>query len=306
MHLHRFREKKKTDEELRNLKVDLSRVAEWEAEHKTITDQFRRFDLQQMAAALYELDQVRHLFYPENPYSLCQRHAPTLQTLTPEQLPFLPVDPDVNALVAEIESSYAKAQREFCATLAKGVTNSSLALMFTSKVHPDAVAWKRQEKDRLAQLHSRLPAVERAATVLRELKSFQRQYSSRLAHIRDRLNLASQKMGALNRHEERHGHVFAKAAAADKLTRSRASGLKRLVKRSSMCPYCGRPLGSDAHLDHIYPVARGGLSIVENLVWCCSTCNTAKADRGLMQFLEMRGIAGDAVISRLLQMGKHV
>ena len=90
------------------------------------------------------------------------------------------------------------------------------------------------------------------------------------------------------------------------MTRGRASSLKRLVDKTKDCPYCGSDLGLDAHLDHIYPVSKGGLSIVENLVWCCSACNTTKTDEGLMQFLKVRGFSVDLTLSKLHALGKHV
>jgi len=92
----------------------------------------------------------------------------------------------------------------------------------------------------------------------------------------------------------------------DNQTRGRAASIKCLVKKTKDCPYCGADLGADPHMDHIYPVSKGGLSIIENLVWCCSSCNSLKADKGLVQFLKVRGVHIEQVISRLHSLGKHV
>ncbi|MBS0151006.1 MAG: HNH endonuclease [Nitrospira sp.] len=118
--------------------------------------------------------------------------------------------------------------------------------------------------------------------------------------------LAKEKQAAIERFETKHGKAFAKAAAADGQTRMRATSLKRLVKKTPDCPYCGAVLGTDPHLDHIYPLAKGGLSIVINLVWCCSACNSLKADNGLVQFLMERGLPIEPVLSRLHSLGKHI
>lgn len=40
-----------------------------------------------------------------------------------------------------------------------------------------------------------------------------------------------------------------------------------------MCRYCGR---GAAVLDHVIPVARGGMTAMDNLVAACWTCNAAK------------------------------
>ena len=89
-------------------------------------------------------------------------------------------------------------------------------------------------------------------------------------------------------------------------TRQRASTVKVLVGKTKDCPYCGLSMGISPHLDHIYPVAKGGLSIIENLIWCCSTCNSIKSNKGLIQFLREKNIPIDETIQKLHLMGKHV
>jgi hypothetical protein len=302
------RTRMKTDEELRNLKVDLRRVPEWEAERESILNQFKRFDVRQLSAAYLKIQQIRGDLYPKLSY---QRESPEASRveLTQETLLYVGTglhQGEAAAICTSIRERHASAKCALNESLKMGVSESSLVSLFTSKVHPEEIAWKRRDCDRYAEMEASLPALERALALLTEFEAVRAKYSSRLAALRDRLSLAEKKRGAVQRFEEKHGGTFAKAAAADNLTRSRAAGLKRLVKRSEKCPYCEASLGADAHLDHIYPVSKGGLSIVENLVWCCSACNSAKADRGLLQFLQMRGVLVDAAISRLLRMGKHI
>lgn len=44
------------------------------------------------------------------------------------------------------------------------------------------------------------------------------------------------------------------------------------------CRYCGATAEDDRlHLDHIHPVARGGVDDLENLLTACQTCNLGKA-----------------------------
>ena len=58
-----------------------------------------------------------------------------------------------------------------------------------------------------------------------------------------------------------------------------------LARDGWQCRYCQRKLGrgprwyGKVHIDHVYPVSRGGETVLENLVTACWRCNTAKGDR---------------------------
>jgi 5-methylcytosine-specific restriction endonuclease McrA len=99
---------------------------------------------------------------------------------------------------------------------------------------------------------------------------------------------------------------MAKAAAADDKVRVEISSFKLKIKKSKDCPYCQEPLGTAPHLDHIYPVSKGGLNLIENLIYCCDVCNRAKSDKSLRQFCKERSLDYLAITDRLAEMGKHV
>lgn len=45
------------------------------------------------------------------------------------------------------------------------------------------------------------------------------------------------------------------------------------------CCYCGRKAPSVVlHVDHVVPVSKGGLNVIENLVTACADCNLGKSD----------------------------
>jgi len=48
------------------------------------------------------------------------------------------------------------------------------------------------------------------------------------------------------------------------------------LRDDGVCQYCGRRAES---LDHVVPRSRGGAHVWENVVACCTRCNTAKRDR---------------------------
>jgi hypothetical protein len=103
-----------------------------------------------------------------------------------------------------------------------------------------------------------------------------------------------------------HETAYAKAAATEDKTRDAAREISDIINKTRECPYCGMALGDKPHLDHIYPISKGGLSIRENLVWCCALCNLRKSDSGLIAFLHATGFDLATVFNRLKAMGKHV
>ncbi len=87
-------------------------------------------------------------------------------------------------------------------------------------------------------------------------------------------------------------------------TRELARRLRISFAPTDSCPYCGKAVGSDAHLDHIYPVSKGGLSVRSNLVFVCLGCNQKKSDMTLTSFVKARNLDREAIESRLHQLKK--
>lgn len=98
----------------------------------------------------------------------------------------------------------------------------------------------------------------------------------------------------------------AKAAAYEDRVRQDADAVKPTLARNHPCPYCGGPLGADAHADHIHPVSRGGLSTRENMVYACQPCNNKKHDLTIKQFAARHGRDRDVIEERLERLGKRV
>ena len=57
------------------------------------------------------------------------------------------------------------------------------------------------------------------------------------------------------------------------------------------CWYCGKPIAECGALtaDHIFPRAKGGLNISDNLIMVCRSCNSSKGKKGLLQWFYERG-----------------
>lgn len=87
--------------------------------------------------------------------------------------------------------------------------------------------------------------------------------------------------------------------------RELAAKLRLTFKPTDQCPYCGGALGSNPHLDHIYPVSKGGFSVSTNLVFVCLQCNLRKSDMTLAAFLNSYNLDRQVVEARLKQLGKE-
>ncbi len=56
----------------------------------------------------------------------------------------------------------------------------------------------------------------------------------------------------------------------------RSNRMQVLEAGGYQCAYCGAPAST---VDHVLPLARGGTSDVDNLVPCCSRCNSSRGGR---------------------------
>jgi len=317
----RYRSLVRSDEQKRNLKVDLRRIPEWEAEIKSFPTYFKHIDLAQIKSATLLINKMRQALniwclgdWPSKQQEAFEKWESSLcvndlihmsdYSWTPE---FLRLDYELGKDIVEIiRSGLKEAEKKLAEFRVKGITNSLLISLVTSKIDVKYVKAIESERDKYLGLLCEIPRIENARKLLLEVHSESVKYVSRERTIRGLLSQANEKKEAIERFEAKYGKAFAKAAAADNQTRGRAASLKRLVKKTIDCPYCGADLGLNPHLDHIYPVSKGGLSIVENLVWCCSVCNGLKTDKGLIQFLKVRGVHIEHVLSRLHSLGKHV
>lgn len=68
------------------------------------------------------------------------------------------------------------------------------------------------------------------------------------------------------------------------LTRESWARVKALLRKrdGETCQYCGRK-APDGEPDHVLPLAKGGTDSLDNLVWCCPSCNHSKGDRTMRE-----------------------
>lgn len=130
---------------------------------------------------------------------------------------------------------------------------------------------------------------------------------------KERITAANKRAAAKEiaeaRRIEKESRIVAMAAAHAGKTRQLAQTIRRSIEHQRallpICPYCGLSLSHDPEADHIYPVARGGLSTVENMVFVCSSCNGRKRDMTLREFVKLLCFDQSTIEERLERLGKR-
>jgi 5-methylcytosine-specific restriction endonuclease McrA len=117
------------------------------------------------------------------------------------------------------------------------------------------------------------------------------------------VKVAEEKLKVAKEKEKLH-ELHARVASNVKEKREQAKKFRRdlhkQLSKAAVCPYCGGLLSdSNAHLDHIYPISKGGLSTLKNLVFVCDRCNLDKSDSMLRKFLQQIGCNEQQVYDRL-------
>jgi hypothetical protein len=132
---------------------------------------------------------------------------------------------------------------------------------------------------------------------------------SREASLLGQIAVVEKEQEALRLKYGADERTVAAAAAHFDATRDHAyrikGGLLGQLDITKDCPYCGLPLGDSTHADHIYPVSRGGLSTIENMVLVCDQCNLSKGDRTLREFIRKNNLDAERIESTLERLGKR-
>jgi hypothetical protein len=86
----------------------------------------------------------------------------------------------------------------------------------------------------------------------------------------------------INQHNRR-----ARERSGGRLSPNLRDKLLRLQKGKCAC--CKKPLGSNYHMDHIFPLALGGLNVDDNIQLLRQRCNQQKSKKHPIDFMQERG-----------------
>ena len=68
-----------------------------------------------------------------------------------------------------------------------------------------------------------------------------------------------------------------------------ASQLVELVSKNDKCYWCGKEHNGKYHLDHYYPLSKGGKHTISNIVISCPSCNIGKKDKDPHEYALIHG-----------------
>jgi 5-methylcytosine-specific restriction endonuclease McrA len=305
-----------TEEEKRNLKIDLKKVGGWLREKEAIYVHFQKYsidDLKTGAKVLAELREIlRMVKWYDGTRELEQVNSFTSNLDTETLIFFKYLAPSFffderNLNITELVSIEVKNRTQFLREIEiKGIADSWFISLVSNKVERNIYENAKKDLEFYKSLIRKTWQVRAFLTIVDKIKQDSEQYNDYYSNLEKKLSLANQKKEAIEKFEKIYGNALAKAARSDQGSRERTNTVRALVRKTEKCPYCNNILGNNPHLDHIYPIAKGGLSIVENLVWCCSACNLSKSDKGLIQFLTKSNYPIQDVLTRLELMGKHI
>ncbi len=111
-----------------------------------------------------------------------------------------------------------------------------------------------------------------------------------VAENRERVRRHKAKWRAANRdainalRQKRRAQKSGSAGSLSKGIERRLFGLQR-----GLCPCCQMPLGDSYHLDHILPLALGGLNVDANVQLLRATCNLHKHAKHPVDYMQSKG-----------------
>lgn len=138
---------------------------------------------------------------------------------------------------------------------------------------------------------------------LNDINSEVRYLKFRIKDIDKKIFYIKKDIESAKRRKEKEERILGLAAQASKKTRQRAKSIKNSMSKSNACPYCDNLIERE-HIDHIYPVAKGGLSTTKNMVSVCAECNLKKRDLTLNEFIRKFDLNRERIESNLDSLDK--
>lgn len=162
-----------------------------------------------------------------------------------------------------------------------------------------------ENKSKIASLEKELSDLRHWQSELKQVGRYIQSCETSLASAYSWHTKLGEAIERKRRKKEALTELRARAAKSLKESRKLGTSVRRRLRKQPWCPYCGEALGSDPHVDHIYPVSKGGMSVAKNMVYVCSICNGMKKNLTLTAFIRKHGLDRDAIERRLDELGKE-
>src|SRR5258708_8362469 len=156
------------------------------------------------------------------------------------------------------------------------------------------------------RLRSAKPTTEEGEII--HLQALRFHTESEISRCQTELQTITERLSAVLEAEskiQKERRERARISALLNRARSGVEAIKVVLPRDHPCPYCGGPLGHSPHADHIHPVAKGGLSTMQNMVYICAQCNSRKSHMTLTAFAAKEGRDLTEILARLRALGKE-
>jgi hypothetical protein len=174
-----------SEEQKRNLKVDLRRIPEWEEELESIRNHFRRFDLKQVRSAGWLINRrckdlhlygIRSMYHREYERKIERwKYSLPIDDLCSFAQSFVGFGKEIKK---SIQSYLRHTENRLAGFREKGLTNSFWVSLFTSKGDAETLRREEQTKTEYLALSQEIPEVEKAVKLLEEVIAETCGYSS--------------------------------------------------------------------------------------------------------------------------------
>lgn len=200
---------------------------------------------------------------------------------------------ELNARFEIVESTLARLR------IARAPKRGLLGSLLGLKELPDAV------KAQIAALESELQQLRSDKWDLERVVASVETYTHPIERARLWLEKVQFHTDRVRSKRDAQIELRAAAAAVAKETRKVGATVKRKLARQPWCPYCGGSLGEGPHVDHVYPVSKGGRSVPRNMVYVCAKCNSMKSNLTLAGFIAKYDLDRDGIEARLGELRKE-
>lgn len=120
------------------------------------------------------------------------------------------------------------------------------------------------------------------------------------------LEISTEKQIKGYKKEQKKDEIKSKLAMNEKEKRRIIKTKKKTLENLGYCSYCEKVFDDNiiTHVDHIYPLSRGGLEVDTNLIIVCSDCNIKKSNMTLREFIKKYALNKEKIELRLERLKK--